>query len=265
VEAPAKASPAFTLPELIVGIVLLAFILFMSIGVLLAGKRLLPGRSIQAGEETLALAPSPGVFADAVAFHAQLIERLSSARAVYVFGGTHRGLPAAASRLGDRALQTQVLPVLGDVRTGLPLDSHAFFDRYSSALGARESGGNMADFSVLIIGELNGRVGATALVQVRSRPLPDDNTSFIRREAVLYDSSGGAWRYVFAERADAASIAAVGATHFWYRFEEGRVAEEAPVLATFPDPWLYANSGAIENGTQSPAFSRFVYLLPVSS
>lgn len=257
----------FTLPEAIVGIALLGLFLMLCVGLVRAGKRLLPGSALAIGGEVLPVAPSPAAFADAVKLHSALIERLTTARAVYVLGGSHQGLPAGASRRSAAPLAATALPAIEGFGAGLPLDAYAFQQAYASQLGPIATTGAPGDFTVVIIGPWNDRLAVTALVQVRERSVSGEDHSvtneWMRRETQLYDISGDTWKCAFLEKANVASSTAVGARHFWYRYEEGRVAEEGPVMAVFPDPWLYAGDRGTDHD-ESPLFSRFTYFLSVN-
>lgn len=258
---------AFTIPEVIVGVALLAVFLLMCVGILRAAKRLLPASAIELSGEVVPMAPSPAAFADAVKLHGAFLERLSSARAVYVFGGTHEGLPAGASRLRGAPLSSAALPIISDFSRGLPQDAYAFYQSYSEQLGPPAAGSRPGDFTVLLVGPSEGKLAITTLVQVRERnvTLEDQETpaAWVRRDTVLYDLYGDSWTCAFVEKAEVATADAIGARHFWYRYDEGRVAEEGPVVAVFPDPWLFAGSRPTAR-EQTPPFSRFTYVLSVN-
>lgn len=251
----------FTLPELIVAVLILSGFLLVSVSAVTAGKRLLPGREVQIRNERLPLAPSPAAFADAVALNAELMAHIARSRAVYVFGGAHVGLPVGASRVNQGPLSVAALPSL-EIRTDetLPLDAQQFYTAHRSSLGHTETNPEAGDFSVLVLGPEERRLVVTALLQVRqSVILPDGAADRLTRcEATLYTRQH-TYRYAFAEHADTRSVSRVGARHHWFRYEEGRVAEEGPALVIVPDPFL--NAGSDET---IPPFSRFVYFLPLS-
>lgn len=257
----------FTLPEVIIGVALLSVFMFMCIGLVRAAKRLLPGVALSVEGEVLPIAPSPSAFASAVKLHGALIERLTEARAVYVFGGSHEGLPSTASRQAGAPLETSSLPTIAAFSAGLPLDAYAFQQAYASQLGPFVKTGAAADFSVVLIGPWNNQLAITALIQVRERPIAGEESSspqsWMRRETVMYDISGDTWTCAFLEKTATMLSASVGARHFWYRYEEGLVAEEGPVMAVFPDPWLYGGTRGVAND-EPPPFSRFTYFLSVS-
>lgn len=271
----APRSDAFTLPELIVGVLVSGSTLAFGVGIVLAAQRSLPGRYVEIHGVNLAIAPSPGVFADAVRLHGQLMERVNSARAVYVFGGDHVGLPAAAAPRNGGALQLSTLPRLNLSQPGaLPSDAWGFYQKHRSALGPTEASPQPEDFSAIVIGAIAGQLDVTALVQVRSEEAivgtgPDEE-HFIRREVRLWDAGVGVLEYRFVERRGTAALAEVGAQHFWYRYSEpAAVAEEGATLAVFPDPWLYGGSSSGDVVTaggvsaELPPFSRFSYFLGV--
>lgn len=257
----------FTIAEVVVGVMLLGSFLLMCVGVVRAAKRALPGAEVSLGGETLPIAPSPGAFASAVKLHGVFLERLASARAVYVLGGTHQGLPAGASRLSGAPLAAEGLPTIPSFSPGLPTDAYGFYQLYSAHLGATATASAPSDFSVLIVGPWNGRLGLTALVQVRERRLvagdQESSEVWIRRDTVLYDISGDGEALSFVEKEGVAAAEAVGARHFWHRYEEGRVADEGAVVAVFPDPWLYVGTRTT-NREQIPPYSRFTYVLAVT-
>ena len=85
--------------------------------------------------------------------------------------------------------------------------------------------------------------------------------NYVRRETNLYDVSGDNLTCSFLEKANSAAVSSVGARHFWYRYDEGRVAEEGPALTTFPDLWNFAGDRV---GDIIPSPSHFVYCLPIS-
>ena len=266
------SSDAFTLSEVIVALLLAGGVLFMGINLILAGKRLLPGREIEVGSSILPLAPSPAAFSEAVKIHSILMERTMDARAIYVFGGQHEGLPEGALRRSGRPLAAQALPQLTVGLEQLHADAFGFHRAHEDVLGPMQADAGPEDFSVIVVGPRNGTLQVTALVQVRSVPVGADDSGIgeelVRRDTILFDVSGDRWTCSFVERAVAASAARVGARHHWYRYDEGRVAEEGPALIVFPDPWLHAGHTSNQNVETPlftiPAFSRFVYLLAVS-
>jgi len=256
----------FTLPELIVGIVLGMFFALISVRTIIAAHQLLPGRAVIVNGTTLPIAPSLSAFSAAVHLHSVFSERIRAARAIYVFGGSHQSIAPTASRCSVAPLATKALPLIDSFSAGLPLDAYAFREAYSAQLGPAEATPNAADFTVLVIGSVNGVLQTTVLVQVRSSNLSaNDGASsgdFVRRVVDLYDISGESLNYSFLEKASTAADEAVGAHHFWYRYFEGRVAEEGPITVTFPDPWVWTHPGP---SAEIPALSRFVYCLPVSA
>lgn len=265
---------AFTVPELIIGITLAGLLCALALSVVLTAKRLLPGRTLQVEGEVLPLAPSSGAFSEAIALHAEFLRKLDTATAVYVLGGEHRGLPASASRLAGAPLAAQALPYVAHFGAGLPLDGFAFYQAYQAELGPTERG-RPEDFSVLVIGRVgDAGLAVTALAQVRVREVtvagPERGRSFLRCEVRLYSETGAKWRYAFLEHPGLETASPSGARHFWYRYDEGRVAEEGPVVAVFPDPYRYAGLRSSSAEPQSfaepevPPLSRFVYLLSVN-
>lgn len=256
----------FTLPELIVGVVLVMFFALISIRTVIAAHQLLPGRAVAINGTILPIAPSLSAFSAAVHLHTVFSERIRMARAIYVFGGSHQSISPTASSRSVAPLAAKALPLIESFAAGLPLDAYAFREAYASQLGSAETAADAGDFTVLVIGTVNGLLQVTALAQVRSTKLSaNDGASsgdFVRRVVDLYDVSGEPLNYSFLEKAAIAEEEAVGAHHFWYRYFEGRVAEEGPVTVTFPDPWVWSRSGL---GAATPALSRFVYCLPISA
>lgn len=258
-----SANGGFTLPEIIVGIVLLGAFMLMCVGLVQAAQRLLPGRAITLDGVVIPLAPSPAAFADSVKLHSVLLEWLNHARAVYVLGGSHQGLPTGASRAAAAPLALSRLPTIPRFDAGLPLDAFAFYQTYATQLGLPASSYSPRDFTVMVVGPWNGQLVLTVLVQVKEREVVlDDQTRWVRRETKLYDVSGETWSCAFLEKASAASSVNVGARHYWYRYFEDRVAEEGPVMAVFPDPCVYAGSRGRTD--EPPPFSRFTYVLAVN-
>ncbi|HEY9155439.1 MAG TPA: prepilin-type N-terminal cleavage/methylation domain-containing protein [Opitutaceae bacterium] len=256
----------FTLPELIVGLMLLTFFALISVRTVIAAHRFLPGRTVEVSGVDLPIAPSISAFTAAVHLHSVFTERLRQARAVYVFGGSHQGIASTASRCAVAPLALRGLPEIDDFPAGLPLDTLAFHQAYASQLGSGETAPARDDFTVVIVGAVNGALKVTALAQVRSSNvvLHDGSSSenFVRRTVDLYDISGESRNYSFLERAELAKESAVGAHHFWYRYAEGRVAEEGPATVIFPDPWPWARAAS---GPAMPAVSRFVYCVCVDA
>jgi hypothetical protein len=249
-----------------VGIGLLALFMLFSTSVLISAEQLLPGRATRVGNLDLPIAPSPAAFAASVRLHSAFMERLNTATAIYVLGGEQQGLPSTASRRLGRPLATRTLPVIEAFSSGLPMDAYGFYQAYSAQLGPMESGpASAADFSVVLVGPVEGQLKITALLQNRSQDFSWNDgavvNAFVQRETHLYDLSGDDLNSIFLEKASSAKVSAVGARHFWYRYAENRVAEEGPATVIFPDPWLFAGNG---NGRQTPTLSHFVYWLPIS-
>ena len=242
--------------------------LLLGLSVVLSGKRLLPGATLQVGQEMLPLAPSPAAFSDAVKLHGQLLRRLERARAVYVFGGDHEAIPAHASRRQGRPLALNALPVLEiGAETPLLMDAYGFHAAHAAVLGAYDTNRSSEDFTVLVLGEWEGTLRATALVQVTQRVISaeveTEREPLIRRQVTTYDASGEVLQYAFLERENRREAARVGARHFWHRYDEAKVAEEGPALVSFPDPWIYGGRRSQE-GVEAPLHSRFIYVLAVS-
>ncbi|HEU5081389.1 MAG TPA: prepilin-type N-terminal cleavage/methylation domain-containing protein [Opitutaceae bacterium] len=259
---------AFTLVELMIGVVLAGVLVMIATKTVVAAKQLTPGQEIEIDGEQLAVAPSPSVFAEAIRLHSAFLQRVQSAKAIYVFGGEHHGLPIGASRLGATPLAATALPVINDFSAGLELDSFGFYQKYATKLGPREKAQNPDDLSVVTIGAVEDKMVVTGLLQVRGKSVETNDgmltTGFRRRTATFYDQSGENWSYSFLEKPVSASVEFVGARHFWVRYFEGKVAEEAPCTVVCPDPLLYAGTRALAAKDEVPPFSRFSYVLEVS-
>jgi len=257
----------FTLAEVIVGVAVFGVLVIGTLTLIWTSHRILFPRRIEDGGRVLCVAPSATTFADAVVLHGQFIEQLKNARAVYVFGGVHPALPPEASQLTVKPLTADELPVITDFTAGLPLGPLKFYQLYQNALGPMVISPNAEDFTVVVIGPRNRRIELTAMVQVRrsSSSVSDGGSSesFARWDVRYYDAEGNNSDYAFLEHVDVAGSAAIGATHNWYRYQEGVVAEEGPVAAVFPDPWRHPGN-RIAADFQPPSFSRFIYLLHVT-
>lgn len=253
--------------EVLIGVALLGVILLVGLKFYVSVKGLLPERSVTVAGDTLRVAPSEAAFTEAIQLHSVLLERLNEAKAVYVFGGEHEGIPSSSSVASQLPLSASALPSLTNFTSGLPQDAHGFYQAYSGALGPVESSSTPSDFSVLLVGKRAGNLALISLVQVRSTEVAvsdgDRSESFVRRAVTLYDFGGTTWSYSYLERPSIASSITVGARHFWYRYFEGRVAEEGPTSVVFPDPWIFGGSRASAS-YEPPAFSQFTYLVEVS-
>ncbi len=254
------------MPEIIVGVVLLGLLMMMGAALVNAAKRLWPDQSVKVEGDILPVAPSAACYADAVRFHGALLEKIEGARAIYVFGGSHVGLPASASCIGGAPLAIAALPELSELSV-LPLDAESFYQMYSSALGPRAATFDPGDFTVVIIGRVGDRLGVTGIAQVRrTSAVVSDGTeamTYSRRQATFWQT-GETLTYAFLEKDHGADTESVGARHFWQRYAEGKVAEEGPVLTIFPDPWVLAGAHLNPRGDAMHAFSQFLYVLTVS-
>jgi hypothetical protein len=263
-----KRTMGYTVAEIIVVVGLIGLLALLAIGTIIAAKQLVPGRTLQVGAETLALAPSPAAFADAVGLQRVFGEWIAGATAIYVFGGSHQNLPAGASRLADAPLTRRSLPEIDSFAKGLPLDAHDFYVNYEVRLGTKERDPSPVDFTVLTVGPVDGRLAVTSMLQVRGANIPVSDGGleriYARREVELYDLSGEKLAYAFLENSELADLDAVGARHFWLRYSEGRVAEEAPALVVLPDPSIYAGEQVATRSAPTQAFSRFSYFLAVN-
>jgi prepilin-type N-terminal cleavage/methylation domain-containing protein len=256
----------FTLPEMIVVVVLFGGLVLLGTGTFAAARRLLPGRDLEIEGVNVALAPSPAAFSDAVGFHTALMARLVEARAVYVYGGEHVGVDLPEDDPASRPLALRRLPELRLDQEPLPSSATDFFRRHREQLQPAEKASVRGDFTLVVVGPVKGGLGVTALAQVRERPVESDAAErpLVHRSAYLADIDGATWSYAFLERHPVAEVARVGALHHWYRYAAAEVHEEGPAVVAFPDPWLFAGQ-ALARSEQAPlpAYSRFLYCLPV--
>lgn len=216
--------------------------------------------------ETLPVAPTFGAFPSAVRLHQAFADRLSAARAVYVFGGHHVSIPANSPATAMRPLHTQSLPTIASFAAGLPMDAMSFYQAYANQLGEQELGGSPEDFTVAIVGPNADGLALTSWVQVRRTDLTLSDgsvtTPYVVREVNLWDIDNGAFRYAFADRPAQASSVFIGAVHTWMRYHANGTGEEGPACTVFPDPWIYGGSRGRSDDV--PPFSRFTYFLAVS-
>lgn len=261
------------LGELLLVLVISSVVLVALLSALIALLRGLQPQSVAIGGENLPIAPTFGAFPSAVRLHQVFIDRLSAARAVYVFGGRHLSIPADAPEASLAPLKCTTLPSIAAFTAGLPLDAKTFYDSYASSLGELESLPAPDDFSVAIVGKVEpasagatSTMAVTALVQSRVRPasISDGSTStaYVIREVRMWDLESGEFRYAFAERPTQTAGIFNGAVHTWHRYQRGVVAEEGPAAVVFPDPWIYAGSRG--RADEVPPFSRFSYFVAVS-
>lgn len=264
--AKRNARRGFVLAEVIVVLVISALVVVALLAGLVALVRGLQPQSVKLAGEELPLAPTFGSFPSAVRLHQSLTSRVATARAVYVFGGTHLSIPANSAQAQMRPLKLQGLPAIADFTAGLPMDAKTFYDLYASALGDEETAATAEDFSVAVIGTNNGALAITCFAQVRRHDLSVSDgtaaTPFMAREVMLWDIDDGPLRYVYAERPAQSSHVFIGAVHTWMRYRLNAVGEEGPACVVFPDPWVYG--GARGQLDDIPAFSRFSYFFAVS-
>jgi hypothetical protein len=256
----------FLLAEVIVVLAVSSIVVVALLGGLIALIRGLQPQNVKLGGETLAIAPTFGAFPSAVRLHQVFADRLTNARAVYVFGGQHISIPTNAPETMVHPLHAQSLVTVADFSAGLPMDAKAFYELYATALGEQETAGSPQDFTVATVGQNGSSLALTCLVQVRRSDVSlsdgSDTTTFTVREVRLWDLDAGPFRYTFAERPSQAGSVFVGAVHTWMRYGSGSDREEGPSCVVFPDPWLYAGSRGRSDDV--PAFSRFSYFLALS-
>lgn len=225
-------------------------------------------QTVMLAGESLPIAPTFGAFPAAVRLHQTFADAVSSARAVYVFGGRHLSIPADAPPVTLRPLKAQALPVIADFSAGLPMDAKSFYDAYAAALGEQDTTAAVDDFSVVVIGTVHDVPGVSCFVQVRrtDESVSDGTatTPYTIREVKLWDATTGQMlRYAFAERPQQAAKIFVGVVHTWMRYQLNAAEnEEGPACVVFPDPWVYGGSRG--HPDDIPAFSRFSYFLAVS-
>lgn len=258
----------FVLAEVILVLILSSAVVLTLLAGLVALVRGSQPPSLVVAGETLPVAPGFGAFPSAVRLHQVFADRLSSARAAYVFGGTHLSIPAAAAVRSLKPLKAQALPLIPDFASGLPMNANAFYDAYAAALGEQELTGSVEDFTIALVGPVNGLLAVSCLVQVRRRDvlMADGPVSvaYTVREVKLWDAADPiVQRYCFAERPEASAGIFIGAVHTWMRFGSNLPGnEEGPTCIVFPDPWIYGGSrGRLDD---IPPFSRFSYFVAVS-
>jgi hypothetical protein len=256
----------FLLAEIIVVLAVSSIVVVALLAGLVALIRGLQPQNVTLGGETLSIAPTFGAFPSAIRLHQVFADRITNARAVYVFGGQHISIPSSSPEATLHPLRAQGLVTIADFSAGLPMDAKTFYDLYGGALGEQEASGSPQDFTVAIVGQSGANLAITCLAQVRRSDvsLSDGTTTtpFTIREVRLWDLDAGPFRYTFAERPSQTGSIFVGAVHTWMRYGLGANKEEGPGCVIFPDPWLYAGSRG--RGDDVPAFSRFSYFLALS-
>jgi hypothetical protein len=261
-----QSTRGFVLAEIIIVLAISSIVVLALLAGLIALIRGLQPQNVTLRGETLPIAPTFGAFPSAVRLHQAFADRMSTARAIYVFGGQHISIPSNAPAAAMRPLQAQSLPTISDFSPGLPMEAKSFYDSYGAALGDQEASSSSQDFSVAIVGPSGNALALTCLVQVRRTDLTVSDgstaTPFIVREVKLWDIETGAYRYVFAERPAQVAQLFVGAVHTWMRYRTNASGEEGPACVVFPDPWIYAGSRGRSDDV--PPFSRFSYFLAVS-
>lgn len=256
----------FALGELIVVLLIAGLVGGAVLAALIALIRSLQPQSVRIDGDIVPIAPTFAVFPSALRLHERLAERIATARAVYVFGGSHLSIGSAAPLERVRPLAVRAVPHIDNFSSGLPLDARTFYGAYAGQLGPEESSPiSDQDFTVLVVGVEGGLLAVTCCVQVRRKPdasTASDGRTCVQREVLLWDLDGTTARYAFAEPLAVADKLFVGAVHSWLRYRTGAVAEEGPVSLVFPDPWVYGGRRLQEGAV--PAFSRFRYFVPVS-
>jgi hypothetical protein len=254
------------LGEVVLVLVVSSLVIATLLSGLVALMRGMQPRSVVVAGECLPIAPTFGSFPSAVRLHQALTDRVTTARAVYVFGGRHLSIPEESADARLQPLRRQALPVLENPAAGLATDAASFLQTHADELGEQESASSPDDYSLLVIGPAAGGLAATCFVQVRRKDVTTDDgggpSHYVVREVKLWDIDSGAQRYAFAEPAAVSARLFVGAVHTWLRYQTNGAKEEGPACVVFPDPWLY--SGAMGRPDDIPPFSRFSYFLPVS-
>lgn len=262
----AQSAHGFLLGEVVLVLVVSSLVIATLLSGLVALMRGMQPRSVVVAGECLPIAPTFGTFPSAVRLHQTLTDRVTAARAVYVFGGRHLSIPDESVDAHLRPLRRQTLPVLSLSAGGLATDAATFFQSHAAVLGEQDAEASPDDYSLLVVGPAAGGLAATCFVQVRRKEVTTDDgggpSRYVVREVKLWDVDSGAQRYVFAEPAAVSARLFVGAVHTWLRYQTNGPKEEGPACVVFPDPWLY--SGATGRSDDIPPFSRFSYLLAVS-
>lgn len=261
---PVRRNAAFTLAEMLISTLLLGLLLVVLFALFTAVQRATIPATAIINDQAISVAPTYAPFPDAVQLNQILSDRVGEARAVYVFGGKHQGLgttPVVASQL---PLGFVSLPTISP--TSLPTDSRSLFLTNSTALGGVRTGATDEDFSIIVIGLRGSSAQVICAVQVSQIAVEIDisrgDKRFIQRTVKLWDiDSAQTYSYTFLERAGQGVF--VGAVHTWHRYlEVSGIYEEGPATVSLPDPWVFAGSRG--QADDIPAFSRFVYSLPIS-
>lgn len=253
-----------TLVELLVVVAVIgvalgaAFVLYFTV------LRSMVPSSVKHGGQVYAVAPSSMPLPAAVALNSVFLDRLGEAKAVYTFGGSHVGIGSSPLVASVKPLILTGLPAFAI--TTLPKDSRTFYQIYSGNL-VMDSAADPEDFAVLMIGARNGVAAVIAAVRVAKTNFTvsdgTETTPYSLYTVSLWDCDTGAYAYTFAQVTAQTSALHFGAAHNWYRYSEGAGEyEEAPTTVAFPDPFV--NTGRRGQATDIPAFSRFIYSLPIS-
>jgi hypothetical protein len=262
-----RGQEGFTLAELMLAVLLSGLLGAVLLAALLTYQRVLLPGSVLLDGRVMAVAPSFAPFPAAVNLHRVLTARLSTAVAVYVFGGRHQGLPEGLSTSDGGPLVLEGLPSVPAFTPGLPMDSGSFYEVYAAQLGARRAAAGAQDFSVVVVGRLGEELAVVGFLQSESRDVeevPGERGALRRHRVRMWDAEEGALAYEFAEPLAGGGLGQYsGAVHTWYRHDAaGGVFEEGPACVVFADPWLWAGSRG--DAGEAPAFSRFSNLMAVN-
>jgi hypothetical protein len=215
----------------------------------------------------LRIAPNLGVLRDAALLNQTFGQRVGEGKAVYVFGGTHRGISTNVVEAQVRPLSTTTLPAISSFSSGLPSGSYAFYQLYSSSLGSQEGTSDASDYTVIVVGPSPaplGRLQITCMLQVRHAAFTAEGSNWFQYTVTLTDlNQSSTYTYAVSADQDSGLSLPVGAIHTWHRFLAGVVAEEGPTVCVVPDPHLMGGHlvGPTLATGESEAVSRFVYFL----
>lgn len=219
--------------------------------------------------------PSDEAMADALVFHERLNTALTTATAVYVFGGANDSGPG-----DDATPPNPMLETASTLQNWIPVGPNATVYRSAEELADGELGvasnlestAGAQDFTVMV----TEAGDVTAIAQVRAFTQSDLNDPvnlpdlrFFRATLRTDDGSGGeetvSYRVYLRPPPQGADTWGqdVGATHFWHRHDPAsdswpRV-EYAGAVVAFPDPLKIAAQG---DTAQTANLSRLTYFLP---
>ena len=241
-----RSTRGFTLFEALIALVLSTVV----IGGTLLFFTAIARASIPREVNGLKVAPSLGVLRDAIFVNQTFAQRVGESKAVYVFGGLHRGIAAVSVEANVRPLDRVDLPVITNFTAGLPTSAYAFYQAYQAQLGAQAADPvNTADYTVLVIGPSpapSGALAVTCMLQVRRTEFDGDGETWSKYETVLTDTGSSSYQFAIPLTNDPPGGRSVGALHTWHRYQSGVVAEEGPTVVALPDPHLLSGRSGVK-------------------